>query len=86
MAHSHDIDSATAQFFINTRDNFFLDHQSNDPEIKWLYSFWEGIGGMEVVNSIEKTQQHQNMMNDVPFHLLFIENVKNSPRNQKNSK
>ena len=86
MARTNDIDSATAQFFINTRDNFFLDHQSNDQSKYGYAVFGKVLEGMEVVDSIEKTPTtSKNMMNDVPISPIVIENVKilQEPKNSK---
>ena len=49
MARTGDINSATAQFFINLRDNDFLDHGTRD----FGYAvFGEVVDGMDVVDAI----------------------------------
>ena len=49
MARTMDINSATAQFFINLRDNDFLDHGTRD----FGYAvFGEVVDGMDVVDAI----------------------------------
>ncbi len=49
MARTMDINSATAQFFINLRDNDFLDHGTRD----FGYAvFGEVVDGMDVVDKI----------------------------------
>jgi len=51
MARTSDVDSATAQFFINTVDNAFLDHGDRD----FGYAvFGRVIEGMDVVDAIEQ--------------------------------
>lgn len=53
MARTSDPHSATAQFFINTTDNAFLDHKSPTPQ-GWGYAvFGKVISGTEVVDAIE---------------------------------
>jgi len=53
MARTSDPHSATAQFFINTSDNAFLDHKSPTPQ-GWGYAvFGKVVAGTEVVDAIE---------------------------------
>jgi peptidyl-prolyl cis-trans isomerase B (cyclophilin B) len=55
MARTSDPHSATAQFFINTRDNGFLNHKAPSGN-DWGYCvFGRVIGGKSVVDAIEKT-------------------------------
>ncbi|MGZ5495411.1 MAG: peptidylprolyl isomerase, partial [Candidatus Aminicenantales bacterium] len=49
MARTQDLDSATAQFYINLIDNFGLD------EMKYC-AFGKVISGMDVVDAIAKVQ------------------------------
>lgn len=72
MARTADLDSATAQFFINTADNFALDEPGNAYAV-----FGRVIKGMDVVDKISKvkTGEH-NGMNDVPDDLVVIKSVK----------
>ena len=49
MARTMQVDSATAQFFINLRDNDFLDHGTRD----FGYAvFGKVVGGMDIVDAI----------------------------------
>jgi cyclophilin family peptidyl-prolyl cis-trans isomerase len=49
MARTMDVNSATAQFFINLRDNNFLDHGTRD----FGYAvFGEVVDGMDIVDAI----------------------------------
>ncbi len=53
MARTPDPDSATAQFFINVKDNNNLDFRSKTPQ-GWGYAvFGRVVEGMEVVNAIK---------------------------------
>ena len=53
MARTGDIDSATAQFFINTADNKDLDHGGLKPEMYGYAVFGQVVDGMDVVYTIE---------------------------------
>jgi peptidyl-prolyl cis-trans isomerase B (cyclophilin B) len=74
MARTGDPHSATAQFFINVKDNDFLDFRS--PDINgWGYCvFGKVINGMDVVNKI-KTQPTTSKKGhqDVPVDDIIIE-------------
>jgi peptidyl-prolyl cis-trans isomerase B (cyclophilin B) len=55
MARTQDPHSASAQFFINTQDNEFLNHKSKTPE-GWGYCvFARVVTGMDVVTKIEES-------------------------------
>lgn len=54
MARTNDPDSATSQFFINLKDNAFLNHTSPTPQ-GWGYCvFGKVTEGMDVVDDIAK--------------------------------
>ena len=54
MARTNDPDSATAQFFINYKDNSFLNHTSQTSS-GWGYAvFGEVIEGMDVIDAMAK--------------------------------
>jgi peptidyl-prolyl cis-trans isomerase A (cyclophilin A) len=53
MARTADPDSATSQFFVNTVDNAYLDHTSNDPRGMGYAVFAKVVSGMDVVEKIE---------------------------------
>jgi cyclophilin family peptidyl-prolyl cis-trans isomerase len=68
MARTNDPHSASAQFFVNTVDNAFLDHRAKDPR-NWGYCvFGRVVEGMETVEAIKavKTGVAPNGMSDVP--------------------
>ena len=54
MARTAEIDSATAQFFINTADNKSLDHGGLRPELFGYAVFGKVVDGMDVVYTIEQ--------------------------------
>jgi peptidyl-prolyl cis-trans isomerase B (cyclophilin B) len=74
MARTGDPHSASAQFFINTSDNGFLDFQSETQD-GWGYCvFGKVIEGIEVVNNIEeKPTTTRNGHQDVPEEIVVIE-------------
>lgn len=67
MARTSNPHSATAQFFINTVDNAFLNFKSQTPS-GWGYAvFGKVIQGMEVVDAISKVKTgNQGRFRDVP--------------------
>ena len=74
MARTNDPHSATAQFFINVKDNDFLDHSSPTPQ-GWGYAvFGKVTDGLDVVEKIKAVATgsrggHQ----DVPQEDVIIE-------------
>jgi peptidyl-prolyl cis-trans isomerase B (cyclophilin B) len=74
MARTADPHSATSQFFINTVDNAYLDHQAKSEQ-GWGYCvFGSVVEGMEVVEAIEgmPTTTKQGWR-DVPVEPVVIE-------------
>ena len=76
MARTNDPHSATSQFFINLKDNQFLDHSEKSPQ-GWGYAvFGQVTDGMDVVEAIAAVQTgnaggHQ----DVPVEDIVVEKV-----------
>ena len=76
MARTNDPHSATSQFFINLKDNQFLDHTEKSPQ-GWGYAvFGQVTDGMDVVEAIAAVQTgnaggHQ----DVPVEDIVVEKV-----------
>jgi peptidyl-prolyl cis-trans isomerase B (cyclophilin B) len=77
MARTQDPHSATAQFFINTKDNKFLNHKSKTSE-GWGYAvFGKVIKGMDVVDAISKVEtQTRGSMANVPVEAVVITKMK----------
>ncbi len=74
MARTGVVDSATSQFFINLKDNSFLDHGSRD----FGYAvFGRVTGGMEVVDKIAQTPTGSKgpFAKDCPQTDVLIESV-----------
>lgn len=73
MARTSDPHSATAQFFINVKDNDFLDHRGKNDK-GWGYCvFGKVISGMDVARKIEQAPTgYRNGMNDVPRNSVIL--------------
>jgi peptidyl-prolyl cis-trans isomerase B (cyclophilin B) len=73
MARTGDPHSATAQFFINTVDNGFLDFTAESAS-GWGYAvFGRVVEGMEVVDAIEKMRTgRKSGHDDVPLEDVVI--------------
>ncbi len=77
MARTPKPHSATAQFFINHKDNAFLDHKAKDRQ-GWGYAvFGKVIEGMEVVDEIATTPTGPGgqFPKDVPKDTILIEKI-----------
>jgi peptidyl-prolyl cis-trans isomerase B (cyclophilin B) len=77
MARTSVVDSATAQFFINVKDNEFLNHKNTSADGFGYAVFGQVIEGMDVVRTIEKVKTgsrggHEN----VPVEAVVINSVR----------
>jgi peptidyl-prolyl cis-trans isomerase B (cyclophilin B) len=73
MARTSDPHSATAQFFINIKDNSFLDFKAENSQ-GWGYCvFGKVVEGMEVVDEIKKVKTgNSGFHQDVPVEDVII--------------
>ena len=73
MARTSDPHSATAQFFINVKDNAFLDHKAPSGD-NWGYAvFGKVIQGMDVVDRIVRVKTGNKVGHqDVPLEPVVI--------------
>jgi peptidyl-prolyl cis-trans isomerase B (cyclophilin B) len=77
MARTNVVDSATAQFFINVKDNDFLDHKNTSADGYGYAVFGQVIEGMDVVHSIEKVKTgNRGGHQDVPAQAVVINSAK----------
>ena len=76
MARTSDPHSATAQFFINTTDNSFLNHSSPTAQ-GWGYAvFGKVVAGNDVVDAIRAVKTgRKGFHDDVPVQDVVIEKV-----------
>jgi peptidyl-prolyl cis-trans isomerase B (cyclophilin B) len=74
MARTNDPHSATAQFFINLKDNDFLNHTAPTPQ-GWGYCvFGKLVEGQDVVDKIKAVKTGRSGMHqDVPAQDVIIE-------------
>jgi peptidyl-prolyl cis-trans isomerase B (cyclophilin B) len=74
MARTNDPHSATAQFFINVKDNDFLNHAAPTPQ-GWGYcAFGKVVEGQDVVDKIKGVKTGRSGMHqDVPQQDVIIE-------------
>ncbi len=77
MARTSDPNSATAQFFINVKDNSFLNYTSPTPQ-GWGYAvFGKVTEGMDVVNKIKGVPTGKyGFHSDVPTTPVVISHAK----------
>ncbi len=73
MARTNDINSATSQFFVNLKDNDFLDHKPGSSSTYGYAVFGKVSEGMDVIDKIAKVKTgsrrgHQ----DVPLEDVVV--------------
>lgn len=76
MARTNDPHSATAQFFINVKDNSFLNHSGKNAS-GWGYCvFGKVVDGMDVVNKIKGVKTgSKGFHQDVPKEAVIIQSA-----------
>jgi cyclophilin family peptidyl-prolyl cis-trans isomerase len=74
MAHTKDVNSATSQFFINLKDNAFLDHGKRD----FGYAVFARVAkGMDVVDRIAAAATGESAGHkDVPLQPVLIKSAR----------
>lgn len=80
MARTNAVDSATSQFFINVKDNDFLNHRSTAPSEFGYAVFGQVIEGMDTVHQIEKVKTgSRGHHEDVPVEAVVIQSARVEP-------
>lgn len=74
MARTSDVNSATSQFFINLRDNDFLDHGTRDFGYAVFGKVADGMGVVDAIAGVE-TGMHAGHQ-DVPVEPVVIQDVR----------
>lgn len=76
MARTNDPHSASSQFFINVKDNSFLNHSGKNPQ-SWGYCvFGKVTEGMDVVDTIKGVETgNMGFHQDVPKESVIIKSV-----------
>ena len=81
MARTGVVDSATAQFFINLKDNDFLNHKDTSTRGFGYCVFGKVTEGMEVVDKIKAVKTtNKGGMDDVPVEAVTIKSVKRATK------
>jgi len=76
MARTMVVDSATSQFFINVKDNEFLNHRDDTPQGYGYAVFGKVVDGMDVVDKIKAVPTgNQGPHQNVPGKPVVIEKV-----------
>ena len=77
MARTGVVDSATAQFFINVKDNDFLNHQDETARGFGYAVFGKVVSGMDVVDKIRNVQTgRKGPHDDVPLEPVLIRSAR----------
>ena len=77
MARTSVVDSATAQFFINTVDNDFLNHKAPNAQQYGYAVFGKVVSGMDVVDKIRAVPTgNYQMYQDVPKTPVVIKSIR----------
>ena len=78
MARTLVVDSATCQFFINLKDNDFLDHKNTSQKGYGYAVFGKVTGGMDVVDRIANVSIHNlgPAFTTIPVNPVIIESVR----------
>ena len=78
MARTNNPHSASAQFFINVKDNDFLDYQAPNPQGWGYVAFGKVVNGIEVINRIKLTPTGPGgpFPSDVPQTQVVIQSAK----------
>ena len=81
MARTSQVNSATCQFFINLKNNDFLNHRDNTPRGFGYAVFGKVIKGQEVVDRIAKVKTTTSgSYRDVPAKPVVIKSVRRSKK------
>lgn len=78
MARTSVVDSATSQFFINLKDNDFLNHTGKTPRGYGYAVFGKVVEGMDVVDKIgnSPTRRRDGLFQNLPVETVVIKAVK----------
>ncbi len=76
MARTMMVHSATSQFFINVKDNHFLNYRDRSPQGFGYCVFGKVIDGMDIVNKIKKVKTgNRGYHSDVPKDHIVIKEI-----------
>ena len=76
MARTSQVDSATAQFFINVANNYSLDHRGTRPRDYGYAVFGRVVEGLDIVHKISAVKtQRKGLHADVPVTPVVIKKM-----------
>lgn len=76
MARTSVVDSATSQFFINLKNNDFLDHRGESPAEFGYAVFGKVVAGMDVARKIEAVKtENRGVHQNVPVEPVLIKSI-----------
>lgn len=77
MARTNIVDSATAQFFINVKDNDFLNHRGKSADAFGYAVFGRVVSGSDTVDKIKAVPTtYKDHYENVPVTPVVIKNIK----------
>jgi peptidyl-prolyl cis-trans isomerase A (cyclophilin A) len=77
MARTGVVDSATDQFFINVKDNAFLNHRDDTDQGYGYAVFGKVLSGMDIVHKIEHVETTtQSGQENVPVKAVVIKSIR----------
>jgi peptidyl-prolyl cis-trans isomerase A (cyclophilin A) len=74
MARTNDINSATSQFFVNLKDNDFLDHSRGNFGYAVFAKVTEGMDVVDKIAAVETGRKKG--FDDVPVETVTMKSVK----------
>jgi cyclophilin family peptidyl-prolyl cis-trans isomerase len=82
MARTNVVDSATSQFFINLKDNDFLNHTGKNPRGYGYAVFGKVVEGMDVVDRIgsSPTRNRGGAFQNLPTETISIKSARKVER------
>ena len=77
MARTNDINSATSQFFVNLKDNDFLDHSRGNFGYAVFARVTEGMNVIDKIAAVETGRRRG--FDDVPVNAVIMKSVRRIP-------
>jgi peptidyl-prolyl cis-trans isomerase A (cyclophilin A) len=77
MARTNDINSATSQFFVNLKDNDFLDHSRGNFGYAVFARVTEGMDVIDKIAAVETARRRGH--DDVPVEPVIMKSVRRVP-------
>jgi len=77
MARTNDINSATSQFFVNLKDNDFLDHLARQLRLRRFARVTEGMDVIDKIAAVETGRRRG--FDDVPVDAVIMKSVRRIP-------